>query len=419
MLPVIPGLVRELTGGDIASAAAIYGWLIALYSLMQFLFGPAMGALSDRFGRRPILLSMLGLGLDYLVLAFASNLWVVVARIVGGVMGASIATASAYIADITPPEKRAQNFGSSASPSASASSPARSSAASSASSARACRSSPAALSAFAARLRLLLPAGVAGAREPPAVPARGGQSHRRLHRHRPLSDGAGAHGRLRPVATRRAAPGEHLGAVHRLPLRLGRGAGRHLVRLGRRPLRHHAGRAGPLRRAEARRVARNHFGLTVGAVCLVLIAFVTQWWMLYVVTVPYVLGWGLTGPAAQSVVTRIVPPNEQGILQGAISSVGTATGVVGPPIAARSSAISSARGAVPSPGVAFLHRRRLFLVAPVCRRRRSAARGSRARGPAAVFQSEPLPRRRGPLASRNLGNRSDRRGEGRKKAAIP
>ena len=113
MLPVMPGLVRDLNGGDISSAAVIYGWLIALYSLMQFLFGPAMGALSDRFGRRPILLfSMLGLGLDYLLMAVAPNLWVVaLARIVGGVMGASISTASAYIADITPPERRAQNFG--------------------------------------------------------------------------------------------------------------------------------------------------------------------------------------------------------------------------------------------------------------------------------------------------------------------
>ena len=113
MLPVVPMLVRELTGGELSSAAAVYGWLIALYSLMQFLCGPAMGALSDRFGRRPILLlSMVGLCLDYLLLAVAPNLWVVaIARIVGGIMGASVATASAYIADITPPEKRAQYFG--------------------------------------------------------------------------------------------------------------------------------------------------------------------------------------------------------------------------------------------------------------------------------------------------------------------
>ena len=113
MLPVVPILVRELTGGEVGTASAIYGWLIALYSLMQFILGPAMGALSDRFGRRPIILiSLVGLSLDYLLLALAPTIgWVVVARIIGGAMGASIATATAYIADITPPERRAQNFG--------------------------------------------------------------------------------------------------------------------------------------------------------------------------------------------------------------------------------------------------------------------------------------------------------------------
>ena len=113
MLPVVPMLVRELTGGEVGTASAIYGWLIALYSLMQFTLGPAMGALSDRFGRRPIILiSLVGLSLDYLLLALAPTIgWVVVARIVGGAMGASVATATAYIADITPPERRAQNFG--------------------------------------------------------------------------------------------------------------------------------------------------------------------------------------------------------------------------------------------------------------------------------------------------------------------
>jgi len=113
MLPVLPLLVRELTGGAISSASTIYGGLIALYSLMQFLFGPALGALSDRYGRRPILLlSLFGLGVDYLLLAVAPNLWwIAVARLVGGVMSASISTATAYIADVTPDDRRAQNFG--------------------------------------------------------------------------------------------------------------------------------------------------------------------------------------------------------------------------------------------------------------------------------------------------------------------
>ena len=90
MWPVLPTLVKELIGGDIASASAIYGWLVSLYSLMQFAFGPAMGALSDRFGRRSvIILSLIGLTADYLILAVADSVWwIAAARLVGGVLGA-------------------------------------------------------------------------------------------------------------------------------------------------------------------------------------------------------------------------------------------------------------------------------------------------------------------------------------------
>ena len=106
MLPVIPLLVKELSGDAVGKAATLYGLLLSLYALMQFLFGPAFGALSDRFGRRPIMLiSLAGLGVDYILLAVAPNLWIVaLARVIGGIMGASVATATAYIADITPPE---------------------------------------------------------------------------------------------------------------------------------------------------------------------------------------------------------------------------------------------------------------------------------------------------------------------------
>ena len=112
-------LIRALVAGS-PQDVALRGWLqsglpigASVIAWTEFLCGPLMGALSDRFGRRPILLiSMIGLGLDYLLLAVAPSLWVVaLARIVGGVMGASVATSSAYIADITPPERRAQNFG--------------------------------------------------------------------------------------------------------------------------------------------------------------------------------------------------------------------------------------------------------------------------------------------------------------------
>ena len=113
VFPIVPKLVEDITGGNIVAAASIYGWLVASYSLMQFAFGPIMGALSDRFGRRPIILiSLFGLALDYLILTFATTLWALLAaRIVGGMLSASFTTANAYIADISPPERRAQNFG--------------------------------------------------------------------------------------------------------------------------------------------------------------------------------------------------------------------------------------------------------------------------------------------------------------------
>jgi MFS transporter, DHA1 family, tetracycline resistance protein len=113
IIPILPKLVGQLRGGTLTEAAHSFAWLGALYALMQFLFAPVLGNLSDRFGRRPVILvSLLGSGLDYLLLAFAPTLgWFYVGRIVSGIMGANITAATAYIADISPPEKRAANFG--------------------------------------------------------------------------------------------------------------------------------------------------------------------------------------------------------------------------------------------------------------------------------------------------------------------
>jgi DHA1 family tetracycline resistance protein-like MFS transporter len=113
IIPVLPGLVGEMVGGNDELKSHMVGWLMALYALMQFLFSPVLGSLSDRFGRRPvILLSLLGSGLDYLLLAWAPNLWwLFLGRIVSGITAANFTAASAYIADITPPEKRAHGFG--------------------------------------------------------------------------------------------------------------------------------------------------------------------------------------------------------------------------------------------------------------------------------------------------------------------
>ncbi len=113
IIPVAPRLVEQLSGGNEATAGPLVGLLGATYAAMQFLFAPLLGSLSDRYGRRPvILISLLGSGLDYLALAIAPNLaWLFIARAINGLSGANITAAAGYIADVTPPEKRAAGFG--------------------------------------------------------------------------------------------------------------------------------------------------------------------------------------------------------------------------------------------------------------------------------------------------------------------
>ncbi|HYO65638.1 MAG TPA: TCR/Tet family MFS transporter [Archangium sp.] len=113
IIPVLPKIVVAMLGGDTARAAGIFGIFSTAWALMQFVFSPVLGAVSDRYGRRPvILLSNFGLGLDYILMALAPTLgWLFVGRVISGITSASISTASAYIADVTPPEKRAASFG--------------------------------------------------------------------------------------------------------------------------------------------------------------------------------------------------------------------------------------------------------------------------------------------------------------------
>jgi DHA1 family tetracycline resistance protein-like MFS transporter len=113
IIPVLPKLIEHLISGDISEAANYAKWLTAAYAGMQFLFSPLIGNLSDKFGRRPVLLcSLLGFGVDYLFSAFAPTIgWLFIGRIVAGITGASFTTGSAYIADISTPENRAANFG--------------------------------------------------------------------------------------------------------------------------------------------------------------------------------------------------------------------------------------------------------------------------------------------------------------------
>lgn len=117
IMPVMPDLLQSLTGdlsdAGIGAAAAWGGWLTLSYAMMQFLLSPTLGNLSDAYGRRPVLLlSLFIMGVDYLIMAIAPTLlWLFIARIMAGAASATFATANAYIADISQPEKRAQNFG--------------------------------------------------------------------------------------------------------------------------------------------------------------------------------------------------------------------------------------------------------------------------------------------------------------------
>src|ERR1700742_2391840 len=113
IIPVMPDLIKQLTGVSVKRASRSGAWLLTVYALTSFVFAPVVGNLSDKFGRRPVLLSSLfGFGIDYCFLAFAPSYgWLFIGRVIAGMTGASFTTATAYIADISNEENRARNFG--------------------------------------------------------------------------------------------------------------------------------------------------------------------------------------------------------------------------------------------------------------------------------------------------------------------
>ena len=113
IIPILPELIKEFVGGDTALAGRYVGLISAAYALALFFFAPILGALSDRFGRRPVILvSLFGLGIDYLIQGFAPSIWwLFLGRVLAGIMGASFTTANAYVADVSDAKTRAQNFG--------------------------------------------------------------------------------------------------------------------------------------------------------------------------------------------------------------------------------------------------------------------------------------------------------------------
>jgi DHA1 family tetracycline resistance protein-like MFS transporter len=336
VIPILPKLVESLLGGAISRASLVFGLLIALYSLMQLFFAPVLGALSDRFGRRPvILLALLGLGCDYVLLSLAPNLWwLVLGRVIAGICGATYTPAGAYIADVSPPEKRAASFG---------------------------------LMGVAFGLGFI--AGPAlggllgeGSLRFPFVVAAGLSFANLLFGLFVLPESLKPELR-RPLVLAQANPVGALRAVWRyrgvsslIPVMLVTGLaqqGLQSVWVLYTGYRYGWGVAevgislavvgllfavaqGVLVRPVVARFGEARTligGLAVAVAGFFLFGLATQGWMMYAVTAGYMLGLGVLGPAAQGLMSRSVPANEQGLLQGAMASVNTGAAVIGPPLA--------------------------------------------------------------------------------------
>jgi DHA1 family tetracycline resistance protein-like MFS transporter len=335
IVPILPRLIEQLEGGSVAAASQTFGWLAALYSLMQFLFAPLLGALSDRYGRRPVILaSLLGSGLDYLLLAYAPTLpWFFVGRIVAGITGANITAASAYIADVSPPEKRAQAFG-----------------------------------LIGAAFGLGFIAGPAlggvlgdiGLRLPFLVAA-GLTLVNWLYGVFVLPESLPPEHRS-PFRWTRANPVGSLLALRRYPMVFGLAGMHFLIGMGHQVFPatwvlytgyrfgwsvRQIGLSlamvglmaavvqGGLTRVIIPRIGERRAvttGLSIAVVTYFGYGLASQGWMIFVLIVIGSLG-GICGPAAQSLVSRSVGAHEQGTVQGALASLGSVAGVLGPPLA--------------------------------------------------------------------------------------
>ncbi len=332
IIPVGPRLVASFLGGDLASASGYFGLLFALYSAMQFLCAPLLGGLSDRYGRRTVLLpSLLGGAMSYVISALAPALpWLFVGRVIAGVTGASFSAATAYIADTTPPEKRAQSFG---------------------------------LVGAAFGLGFVVGPVLGGALGSvnlrlPYLVAAGLNFLNFLYGAFVLPESLKPEAR-RPFSFARSNP---LGALRAL--------GRHSLVFGLTgtltctfmaqvilqsvwALSHHARfgwstadvgmslglvgvatatvQGGLIRvvmpRLGERRVLVTALG--VSALGFLGFGFATHSWMIYAIILPFALG-GLAGPATQALITGAVGPSEQGELQGSLASLSSLTAIVAP-----------------------------------------------------------------------------------------
>jgi DHA1 family tetracycline resistance protein-like MFS transporter len=332
IIPVFPKLIKELTNADISTITRYGGWLTVAYAIMQFLFAPVMGNLSDRYGRRPVLLlSLLGFGVDYLFLSFAPSLaWLFVGRLIAGITGASITTATAYIADISTKEDRAKNFGLIG-----------------AAFGLGFIIGPAIgglLGEFGSRIPFLVAAGLTLLNTlygyfvlPESLPK---ENRRRFEWSRANPFGSLKHLNKFPgiwglilslvlvyIAGHSVQSTWSFFTIERFQWSEGM-IGISLAVVGVLV----AAVQGGLIRIVNPKLGNErsiYVGLGLYAIGLFLFAFASQTWMMFAFLVPYCLG-GIAGPALQAIISNHVPANEQGELQGGLTSLISITTIIGP-----------------------------------------------------------------------------------------
>jgi DHA1 family tetracycline resistance protein-like MFS transporter len=357
IIPVMPHLIQELGHADLSHASRIGGWLLFSFAITQFLFSPLVGNLSDRYGRRPVLLaSLLGFSIDYLFLAFAPTLaWLFVGRVVAGITGASMTTASAYIADISSPENRAKNFG---------------------------------IIGAAFGLGFIIGPAIGGllgglGTRVPFLVAAGLCLLNFLYGLLILPESLAKEAR-RSFQWKRIIPGVSLLKLRRYPALTGLVLSLFFVYIGSHAV--HSNWSfftierfgwtpgmigislavvgllvgvvqGGLTRVVNPKIGNEksvYVGLALYALGMLLFSFATQSWMMFAFLVPYCLG-GICGPALQAIMAGYVPNNEQGELQGSLTGLMSLTTIIGPPLMTNVFAFFTSKAApVYFPGSSFL-----------------------------------------------------------------
>ncbi len=332
IIPVMPKLLVTLGHADVSHAAKIGGWLNVTYAIMQFLCAPLLGAMSDKWGRRPVLLfSLAGFCADYIFLANAPTIaWLFVGRFIAGITGASFSAASAYIADVTPPEKRAQSFGLIG-----------------AAFGLGFIIGPALgglVADFGTRAPFWLAAGLCGANF--------------LYGYFFIPESLKPENR-RSISWKRANPAGSLLQLRKYPVVSGLVVSLTLIYIGAHAVQSNWNFYTAFRFGWSEKtigISLAVVGLLIGSVQGGLIRFINPWlgpkksvyygmalytlgmalfsianqgWMMFAFLVPYCLG-GIAGPALQGIISSQVPPNAQGELQGALTSLMSATSIVGP-----------------------------------------------------------------------------------------